>query len=125
MPIGDEPSSGGARAGVEENIYSEMLTGTCGLLPTTTTAVKSPVEISLDSGLSLAPILIEITEPVRRNPHSLLHRISSQPNANQSSLPIQSRLCNRIFPYLCCSSRFYHQRLPFSLWLRWTEACCS
>ncbi|KAE9387622.1 hypothetical protein BT96DRAFT_1004941 [Gymnopus androsaceus JB14] len=64
---------------------SEMLAGTCGLL--CDHDVKSPVEISLDSGPSLAPIPIEITEPVRRNSHSLLHQISSQPNANQSSLP--------------------------------------
>ncbi|KAE9385387.1 hypothetical protein BT96DRAFT_1007097 [Gymnopus androsaceus JB14] len=30
MPIGDEPSSGGAGAGVEENMYSEMLAATLG-----------------------------------------------------------------------------------------------
>ncbi|KAE9385723.1 hypothetical protein BT96DRAFT_568555 [Gymnopus androsaceus JB14] len=86
MTIGDEPSSGGAGAGVEENIYSEMLTGICGLLSNHDDRRQISSRDISRLGAQFGSNIDRITEPVRRNSHSLLN-LPSQPNANQSFLP--------------------------------------
>ncbi|KAE9388578.1 DUF455-domain-containing protein [Gymnopus androsaceus JB14] len=85
MTIGYEPS-GGAGAGVE-NIYSEIVTGMCGLLSNHDDRRQISCRDISRLGAQFAPISIEMTEPVRCNSHSLLNRISFQPNANQYFLP--------------------------------------